>query len=254
MSTFLFGDDWRVHLARGKLRNALHIHKFAANNAPANGVEETVWDGSTLYPWATTWDLGAANVHLKSDDEDDAGITVFIQGLDADFNVQSETVTLDATDPTTTAVASQNTYSRLFRMYNTSSQQEVGDISAHYGTSSGIKIAQITSGEGQTLMGVYTVPAGHIGLLMHYEFAGSANSAITSRLQMREPNGVFRTMHKGATYGGQYEYIFGVPVTLAEKTDVDLRVTAGTGSALITGTFNLVLVKENEFNEWSAGY
>jgi len=254
MSTFLFGDDWRVHLARGKLRNAIHIHKFAGNTAPANGVEETVWDGSSLYPWATTWDLGAANVYLKSDDADDAGITLFIEGLDADFNVQSETVTLDATDPTITAVASQNTYIRLFRMYNTSSQQEVGDVSAHYGSAVGIKVAQINAGEGQTLMGVYTVPAGYLGLVMHYEFAGSANSPIKSRLLMREPNGVFRTMHKGATYGGQYEYIFGIPVTLAEKTDVDLRVTAGTGAAVITGTFNLVLVKENEFPEWSSGY
>jgi len=254
MSTFLFGDDWRVHLARGKLRNAIHIHKFAGNTAPANGVEETVWDGSSLYPWATTWDLGVANVYLKSDDEDDAGITLFIEGLDADFNVQSETVTLDATDPTITAVASQNTYIRLFRMYNTSSQQEVGDVSAHYGSAVGIKVAQINAGEGQTLMGVYTVPAGYLGLVMHYEFAGSANSPIKSRLLMREPNGVFRTMHKGATYGGQYEYVFGIPVTLAEKTDVDLRVTAGTGSAVITGTFNLVLVKENEFSEWSSGY
>jgi len=254
MSTFLFGDDWRVHLARGKLRNAIHIHKFAGNTAPANGVEETVWDGSSLYPWATTWDLGAANVYLKSDDADDAGITLFIEGLDADFNIQSETVTLDATDPTITAVASQNTYIRLFRMYNTSSQQEVGDVSAHYGSAVGIKVAQINAGEGQTLMGVYTVPAGYLGLVMHYEFAGSANSPIKSRLLMREPNGVFRTMHKGATYGGQYEYIFGIPVTLAEKTDVDLRVTAGTGAAVITGTFNLVLVKENEFPEWSSGY
>jgi len=254
MSTFLFGDDWRVHLARGKLRNAIHIHKFAGNTAPANGVEETVWDGSSLYPWATTWDLGAANVYLKSDDADDAGITLFIEGLDVDFNVQSETVTLDATDPTITAVASQNTYIRLFRMYNTSSQQEVGDVSAHYGSAVGIKVAQINAGEGQTLMGVYTVPAGYLGLVMHYEFAGSANSPIKSRLLMREPNGVFRTMHKGATYGGQYEYIFGIPVTLAEKTDVDLRVTAGTGAAVITGTFNLVLVKENEFPEWSSGY
>lgn len=254
MSTFLFGDDWRVHLARGKLRNAIHIHKFAANSAPANGVEETVWDGSTIFPWATTWDLGAANVYLKSSDEDDASITVYIEGLDSDYNIQSEIVTLDATDPSITAVASQNTYTRLYRMYNASSQQEVGNISAHYNASAGVKVAQINAGEGQTLMGVYTVPAGYLGLLMHYEFSGSANAAIQSRILMREPNGVFRTMHKGATYGGQYEYIFGIPVTLAEKTDVDLRVTAGTGSALIAGTFNLVLVKENEFSEWSSGY
>lgn len=254
MSTFLFGDDWRIALARGKLRNALHIHKFGTNGAPANGVEETVWDGSTLYPWATTWDLGAANVHLKSSDEDDAGITVFIEGLDADFNVQSETVTLDATDPTTTAVASQSTYIRLFRMYNTSSQQEVGNISAHYSTAAGIKVAQIGAGEGQTLMAVYTIPAGWVGLVMHYEFSGSANASIRSRLMMRELNGVFRTMHKGATYGGQYEYVFGIPVTAAEKTDLDIRVTSGTGGAFMAATFNLLLVKENEFNEWSGGY
>lgn len=254
MSTFLFGDDWRLHLARRKLRNAEHIHKFAANDAPANGVEETVWDGSVLYPWATTWDLGEANAYLKSSDEDDAGITVYIEGLDTNFNVQSEIVTLDPTDPTATAVASQNTYTRINRMYNTSSQQEVGDISAYYGSPTGIKVAQISAGEGQTLMGVYTIPAGYVGLLLHYEFSGSANSAITSRIMMREPSSVFRTMHKGATYGGQYDYVFGVPIDMVEKTDIDLRVTAGTGAAFIAGTFNLVIVKDNDFTEWSTGY
>lgn len=253
MSTFLFGDDWKVNLARGKLRNASHVHKFGANFAPANGVEETVWDGSNLYPWST-WDAGDDNVYLKSSDSDDAGITVFIQGLDADYNIQSEVVTLDGTDPSTTAVASQNTYIRLFRMYNTSSQQEVGNISAHYASAGGTKIAQITATHGQTLMAVYTVPAGHVALLTEYDFSGSANAAISSRLMVRPSGNVFRNQHQAAVYGGQYHKDFMVPLRFTEKSDIDVRVTAGTGSATIATTFEMVIVKDNEFNQWSQGY
>ena len=253
MSTFLFGDDWKLNLARNKLRNAFHVHKFGANSSPANGVEETVWDGSNLYPWST-WDAGDDNVYLKSDDSDDAGITVFIQGLDADYNLQSEVVTLDAVDPSTTAVASSNTYIRLFRMYNTSSQQEVGDISAHYGSSSGTKVAQITAGEGQTLMAVYTIPAGHVGLLVEWDFSGSANAALDARLLVRPSGNVFRNQHQAATYGGQYNKEFTVPLRFTEKSDIDVRVTAGTGSATIGSNFELVVVEDNEFNVWSQGY
>jgi hypothetical protein len=254
MSTFLFGDDWKVNLARGKLRNAFHVHKFGANFAPANGVEESVWDGSTIYPWATTWDLGAATVHLKSDDADDAGITVFIQGLDADYNLQSEVVTLDATDPSTTSVASQNTYTRLFRMYNTSSQQEVGNISAHYASAGGTKIAQITATHGQTLMAIYTVPAGHVALCTEFDFAGSANASLSSRLMVRPFGNVFRNQHQAATYGGQYHKDYNTPLVFTEKSDIDVRVTAGTGSATISATFELVIIKDNEFALWSQGY
>ena len=252
MSTFLFGDDWKLQAARGKLRNAFHIHKFGQNSAPANGVEETVWDGSNLYPWAT-WGAGADNVYLKSDDTGDESKTIFIQGLDADFNVQSETVTLDASD-STTVVASANTYVRLFRMYNTGNTAFVGNIGAHYGSASGTLVAQVLLGQEQTLMAVYTVPAGHTAYLMKYDFSGSANSAISSRLLFCEPNGVFRVQHSGSVYGGQYDYAFDIPLAIPEKTDIDLRVTAGTGSAIIGANFNLIVVKENAFSEWSEGY
>jgi hypothetical protein len=252
MSTFLFGDDWKLQLARGKLRNAFHVHKFGRNTSPANGNEETVWDGSNLYPWAT-WAAGADNVYLKSSATGDESKTIFIQGLDADFNVQSETVTLDATN-STTGVASANTYVRLFRMYNSGNTAFVGNVGAHYGSASGTLVAQVLIGQEQTLMGVYTVPAGHTAYLMKYDFSGSANAAIASRLLFREPNGVFRIQHSGAVYGGQYDYEFQIPLSIPEKTDIDLRLTASTGSAVLGGNFNLIVVKENEFNEWSGGY
>ena len=253
MSTFLFGDDWKINVARGKLRNAFHVHKFGRNTAPANGVEETVWDGSTLYPWATWQTGGADNVYLKSSATGDESKTIFIQGLDADFNVQSETVTLDATD-STTGVASANTYVRLFRMYNTGNTAFAGNVGAHYGSATGTLVAQVLIGQEQTLMAVYTVPAGHTAYLMKYDFSGSANAAIASRLLFCEPNGVFRIQHSGAVYGGQYDYKFDIPITIPEKTDIDLRLTASTGGAVLGANFNLLVVKGNEFALWSQGY
>ena len=252
MSTFLFGDDWKLNLARNKLRNAFHVHKFGRNTAPANGMEETVWDGSNLYPWAT-WNAGADNVYLKSDDTGDESKTIFIQGLDADFNVQSETVTLDATN-STTGVASANTYVRLFRMYNSGNTDFVGNVGAHYGSASGTLVAQVLIGQGQTLMAVYTIPAGHTAYLMKYDFSGSANAAIASRLLFRPPNNVFRIQHSGAVYGGQYDYEFQVPLIVPEKTDIELRLTASTGGATLSANFNMVVVKENAFSQWSEGY
>ena len=252
MSTFLFGDDWKVNLSRGKLRNAYPVHKFGANTAPANGQEETVWDGSNLYPWST-WDAGADNVYLKSSVSGDTGITVFIQGLDENYALQSEVVTLDGTD-STTAVASQNTYTRLFRMYNTSSTDATGDISAHYASGSGTVVAQINVSQGQTLMAVYTVPAGHCALLCEYDFSGSAHAPITSRLMVRPFGNVFRNQHQAATYGGQYHKEFKVPLKITEKSDIDIRVTSGTGASNIASTFELVVIQDNEFNQWSQGY
>lgn len=253
MSTFLFGDDWKLNAARGKLRNAYHVHKFGRNTAPANGIEETVWDGSTIYPWSTTWFLGPAKVFLKSSATGDESKTIFIQGLDTDYNLQSETITLDAAD-STVGVESANTYVRLFRMYNSGSTPIVGDISALYGSAGGVEVAKILIGQEQTLMCVYTVPAGHTAYLLKYDFSGSANAAIASRLLFCEPNGVFRVQHSGAVYGGHYMYEFQVPLPVPEKTDIDMRLTASTGGAVLSANFDLFIVKANEFNQWSQGY
>lgn len=253
MSTFLLGDDWKINAARGKLRNAFHIHKFGRNSAPANGVEETVWDGSTIYPWSTTWFLGSAKVFLKSSATGDESKTIFIQGLDADYNLQSETVTLDAAD-STVGVESANTYVRLFRMYNNGSTPLVGDVSALYGSAVGTEVAKILIGQEQTLMCVYTIPAGHTAYLLKYDFSGSANAAIASRLLFCEYGGVFRIQHSGAVYGGHYVYEFQVPLPIPEKADIDLRLTASTGAAVLSANFDLLIVKENAFNVWSQGY
>ena len=142
MSTFIFGDDWHVNLARGKLRNAYHVHKFGRNTSLSNGVDETIWDGSSLYPWAT-WDAGANTVFLASSESDDTSRVVEIQGLDANYDALTETITLDGSDGTT-AVESTNEYIRLFRMRNVGSTDISGNVTAKYGASGGTTVANLT--------------------------------------------------------------------------------------------------------------
>lgn len=252
MSTFIFGDDWHVNLARGKLRNAFHVHKFGRNASLANGTDETIWDGSDLYPWAT-WDAGPALVYLKSSVTTDTSRTIFIQGLDENYDLQSETITLDGTD-STTAVASVNTYSRLFRMYNSGSANCTGNISATYGSSGGTLVAKIEAILQQTEMAVYTIPAGHIGLLLNLNLSTPKNAEVEGKLFQRQPNGVFRLIHSGNMYGSSYNMDFKVPLTFPEKTDLDMRGQASSTGVNVTGHFDLVIIKDNEFNLWSQGY
>ena len=253
MTSFIFGDDWKLNLSRGKVRNAYAVHKFGSNPTPANGIEHTVWDGASLYPWAS-WDAGASLVYLKSSDAGDTSITVYIEGLDENYNVQSEIVTLDPTNPLTTAAVSVNTYIRLFRMYNSSATSELGDITAHYGSDAGVVVAQITAGEGQSLMAVYTVPLGHTALILNHEFSGSGASALKSRFMRRNAGEVFRNQHAGSVSGNQYNKTYAIPLVCGAKSDIDIRVIPSTGSSQITSSFEMVLIKDNEFTEWSSGY
>ena len=85
--------------------------------------------------------------------------TVRIYGLDADWNRQDEEVILDGVTPVNTV----GSYLRVFRMRVTSAGAggiNAGLITATAATDATISAA-IAIGVGQTLMAVYSVPAGY---------------------------------------------------------------------------------------------
>jgi hypothetical protein len=230
-----FGAASNVPIANGDVQGYSSVHKFGKNPSLGNGNEETIWDGSSLYPWST-WDSGADNVYLKSTTTDTQD--VFIQGLNQDWVLTSETITLTGT----TAVASQNTYRRLFRMYNANSTDFAGDISAHYGSGTGTVVAKVLIGNNQTLMSVYTVPAGYTAFITDVEFSSPKNAELEMDLYFRPFDNVFRIQQAGSAYGSQYIKKFDIPLKLTEKSDIDLRATAGTGGVVAAASFNFILV------------
>ena len=229
------------------------IHKFGATNEMSISTTGTIWDvDDTLYPWSA-WDT-AGTVVLTStsgeDDEDKGGGAegtgahrVTIIGLDEDYNQIEETLVTNGQSTRT----STNSFKRIFRAYVSAGNDNIGTLSI---SRDGTDVAVIRAGLGQTLMSVYTVPAGYIG----YLYKGTASieqggDATVNMFIKRHNNGAFRIAHtfELTATGGQYMYDFAFPPALAPKTDIDVRATMRSNNSRITAAFDLLLV-ENDPN------
>lgn len=109
-----------------------------------------LWENATTY----TYPGSALTMTVTSASASDDGGTVTIIGLDASYNVISETVTANnATPPTTTA--------GFFRIndviFSKTSGANAGDITVANG---GTTYAKILAGVGRNQASIYTVPAG----------------------------------------------------------------------------------------------
>jgi hypothetical protein len=91
--------------------------------------------------------------------------TLRIQGLDSSYNFAEETVDMDGT----TTVTTTQTFLRVFRMSVEtagSTGNNEGTITVTYTGGSDVA-ATISQGNGQTLMALYTIPAGI--LVIYYQ-------------------------------------------------------------------------------------
>lgn len=227
-------------IAKGESNGYSFVHKFGANfDVDNNSEPETVWTGGGLYPWSAL--ATAQTLYILSEDDGDTG-TVEVQGLDADYNLQTEAVTLTGT----TAVTTSNTFLRVYRMtYTDSGVGNLGDITARVTSASGTVVAQIDVGLSQTLMCVYTVPAGYTAYMMTGDFSVQKNKD-AQVLMMQRPFSTnnFRIAHMAEVYESTYRYDFPIPLPLPEKTDLEVRVdNVETNNTRVTSNFTMVLVK-----------
>ena len=86
---------WQLAVSSGEIEGAKIVSKFGEN--PAVGTsEETIWDAGGVYDYLTT----ASQLDVTSTDADDTdggngARTVVLEGLDANYNEITETVTMD---------------------------------------------------------------------------------------------------------------------------------------------------------------
>ena len=123
--------------------------------------------------------------------------------------------------------------------------QNAGTISISRG---GTDVAVIRAGLGQTLMSVYTVPAGYIGYLYKGTASIKQGGDATVNMFISKPDtSAFRIAHtfELTATGGQYMYDFAFPPPLAEKTDIDVRATMRSNNSRVTAAYDLLLVEDN---------
>ena len=230
-------------IAKGEVNGYSSEHKFGAVPAMSQNQTGTIWDiNDTLYPWSS-WST-AGTVDIPAVNASDNGNKITILGLDADYNAQSEEITLSSTG----TVTSTNSYIRLYRAFISDGSTNVGVIDIQ---KSAVTILRMTAGKGQTLMAIYTVPAGYTAYLMQGTATCQGSATATGNMFVRY-FGIdgFRIGHtfefSGA--GGQYMYKFAIPLTIPEKSDIDVRATVTSNNARLTAAFDMILV-ENTYRD-----
>ena len=240
-----------IDLSEGRILGTTNIHKFGRNPS-VGGAPETIWEQGGIYTYLTV----ASTIYVYGADAQDGADgtgarTVTVQGLDANYNAIEETLTVDG------AVSTQS-FLRVYRAFVASAgslQTNKGDVLISTGASgSGTVLAKIATvgtgtvyGQGQTNLALYTIPAGKTGYLKNWNIGvGSYNDSVTANLYTREVgNGlIFRTRDIMDVPGGLHQRIYEVPYRLPEKTDIEVRAIASTGTN-ISSTFDIILVDIN---------
>ena len=232
----------RIQLANGQLAKTSFTHKFGAVPAMSQNQTGTIWDvNDTLYPWSAL--STPLTVNVERNDAADDGHTITVQGLDQDWNFQSEDIVINGAD--TTGVRLWRRVNRVF--CTAGGDTNTGDIDIEAGGIGGTTIARINAGKGQTLMSVYTVPAKHTAYLHQGVCTVQANADATVDMFVRYGNQeTFRVGHsfEVSGTGGPYLYQFTVPIRIPEKSDIDVRATMRSNNARITAAFDMVLVRK----------
>lgn len=227
--------DLALNIARG-LTRASSIHKFGAVPAMSQNETGTIWDiDDTTYPWSA-FDTAGILVAAQANASDN-GKTVVVIGLDSDYNEISEEFTLSSSG----TVDGTSIFKRVYRAYMTDGGN-VGNVSFSRG---GTEVLRITAGKSQTLMAIYTVPAGYTGYLMQGNMSCQAGADATGDMFVRYAGQTaFRIGHsfEVSGNGGQYTYNFSVPIAIPEKSDIDVRASVRSNNARVASAFDIILI------------
>jgi hypothetical protein len=230
---------------QGKVPGYSMVNKFGYNPTIGSGSFETIWETGNNYSWQST----AVTVDVVSDDVNDdvAGTgarTLRIQGLDGSYNFAEETVDMDGT----TTVTTTQTFLRVFRMSVEtagSSGNNEGTITVTYTGGSDVA-ATISAGNGQTLMALYTIPAGYTGYLLSMNISSGKDQEMDFKFIQRineGSNGGFQTKQFLNVRGGQTTVIFNAINVIPEKSDIYVSGKASSTSSS-SASFDLLLVQD----------
>jgi hypothetical protein len=223
------------------------IHKFGAVPAMSQDANGTIWDeNDTVYPWATIDSNGVLTVSVVAPNNEGSartthdGDSVEIQGLDSNYELQTETVTISGSSATTT-----NNFKRVFRAQFAAATGFNPNSERILIQSGGTTVAKILEDLGQTLMAIYTIPAGYTGHLMRLDVTAQGTATGSFKLFAR-PGGVgsFQLKHVAEVngVGGPYQLEYPIPQSFTEKTDIDARMHTLSNNGRYTCTFDILLV------------
>lgn len=216
------------------------LNKFGYNPAVSTAAE-TVWDAGGV----ATYSAAAATVEVLSSVAADTGIELMIQGLDANWDLQTVGVTTDGTDGTT-PVAVSTDFLRIFRMWvSGDTAPTVPSVITCRLASGGATRAVISPGtasplvhnERQTLMAMYSVPQNFDFYMEELWASVNKGKDATIWLRVREFGGVFRTRQKLNVFQAPLNKVYMRPIRIPEKSDIEVSAVSDVASCKVHAGF-----------------
>lgn len=245
--------DFYIQVAAGNVPGYSAINKFGYNSDIDTGsTPEDVWDYGGVYTFSTTADID----QLSSSDNGDTQLVTLI-GLDANWDEVSQTKTLTGQTPVTL----DTPLLRIYRMYNSGSSDFSGNI---YVSTNGAALtagvpdvattvrAMVTNGNNQTLMCIYTIPAGHSAFFIsgYVAYAKSSSTGAILEWRARPNGGVFQIKSIISLLGqgsSTWSYHYGIPPMLPEKTDIKITCSdVEANNTGVSGGFDMILI-DNDY-------
>ena len=226
------------------------IEKFGANLSVGSSLE-TIWEPGGIYEYLTTASVVSAVSDEAADTapSGDGARTIELQGLDANYNTITETISTGGTGGGT---ASTQQFIRIYRaLVSTAGATGTneGDILIKAGSTTVISIGTHGSGGnkegfGQSQTSVFTIPAGKTGYLTQWSVGSSIyNSGVQAFFMASEVDDgpVLRT--KDVMFLNNFSIKdYKVPLSLPAKTDVEVRAYDDSTGIPVSTSYNLILV------------
>ena len=187
-----------------------------------------IWENATAY----TYPPSAIPMVLYSSSASDTAVSILISGLDASYNLASETLVCTGTSGVTTV----GTYLRMNSITTTGTNNAVGDISlSNVGKS--ITYAKILAGNGKSQANIYTVPNGYTFYLTRVnaytnQVGNLSSSYCTYRVYTKNSAGLV-TILLQAPFGNQYSSVRVAPSAYSGATDIQWQANTPSSTAAV---------------------
>jgi hypothetical protein len=243
-------EPFELQVARGQIQGHRNVTVFGFN-PDVDSTQVSVWP----LPSLITFPESALQMTVSSTSANDTSAgtgarTVVVQGLDANYNEVSETVTMNGQ----TAVTMTTAMLRVNYAYvgtAGSGNSAAGDIYIGTGTvTAGVPATAydiIKFDYNNTTTGSYTIPAGYTAYVSQGLFstgqAGGSN-AVEGRLLSRGVDNIRRTAAITTINNGVANYVFEYPLAIPQKTTLEATAIGRSTNNAVSSMFIFVLVKE----------
>lgn len=243
-------EPFELQVARGQIQGHRSVVVFGFNS-DVDTSQVSVWP----LPSLITFPSAALQMTVSSSSANDTSAgtgarTIVVQGLDANYNEVTETVTLNG-QTAVTMTASLLRVNYAYVATAGSGNSAAGSIYIGTGTvTAGVPATTydiIKLDYNTTITGSWTVPAGYTAYISQGLFStgqASGSTQVEGRLLTRGTDNIRRTAAVTTLNNGVADYLFEYPLAIPEKTTIEATAIGSANNNSVSSMFIFVLVKE----------